>query len=104
MGYGPWGHRESDMTEQLSTYNPLYFTESKTHTIFHAMVSATRIQIKGAVTPSCHRARTSDLPGSAGALYIHPLALCIMVPISGTCLDLLSASAHLGVWHGSRNS
>ena len=92
------------MTEQLSTYKPLYFTESKTHTIFHAIVSATRIKIKGAVTPSCHKARTSDQPGSAGALNIHSLALCIMVPVSGTCLNLLSASAHLGVWHGSRNS
>ena len=25
MGYSPWGHKESDMTEQTSTYMHIYF-------------------------------------------------------------------------------
>ena len=43
MGYGPWGHKESDMTERLSTYTHTYiyvcvyiyiyiYTHTHTHT------------------------------------------------------------------------
>ena len=31
VGYSLWGHRESDMTEQLSTHTDLQFIESATY-------------------------------------------------------------------------
>ena len=33
MGYGPWGHKESDMTEQLSTEGKTETDKGKAHQV-----------------------------------------------------------------------
>ena len=44
LGYSPWGHKELDMTEQLSTY---IHTHTHTHTHTHQKQKTMRLDSRG---------------------------------------------------------